>query len=143
MKRLSAILLALPLVLCGACSEEEETLPQQRERIVEGKARGVHGNGIRSGAQRRGGTVGVVIVPPFHIRQHLLVAHPFPAGNQFIVAAPGAVPRAGRQKYLHLQHQHKHQRSGSVQHQRLQLQSHQSKLQQGEPAMDLCFFLRQ
>lgn len=34
MKRLSAILLALPLVLCGACSEEEETLPQQRERIV-------------------------------------------------------------------------------------------------------------
>lgn len=34
MKRLSTILLALPLVLCGACSEEEETLPQQRERIV-------------------------------------------------------------------------------------------------------------
>ena len=34
MKRLSAILLALPLVFCGACSEEEETLPQQRERIV-------------------------------------------------------------------------------------------------------------
>lgn len=34
MKKLSAILLALPLVLCGACSEEEETLPQQRERIV-------------------------------------------------------------------------------------------------------------
>ena len=46
--------------------------------------------------------MGVVIVPPFHIRQHLLVAHPFPAGNQFIVAAPGAVSRAGRQKYLHL-----------------------------------------
>ena len=34
MKRLSAILLALPLVLCVACSEEEEALPRQRERIV-------------------------------------------------------------------------------------------------------------
>lgn len=35
MKRLFAILLALPAaVLCGACSEEVESLPQQRERLV-------------------------------------------------------------------------------------------------------------